>query len=805
MRWLDDIKIGKKLMSGFSIVALLLVAMAVVSFRSTGTMKGLADSIYKERTVPIGQLGDASQALYAVRGDIFKFILMPEERASAEKLLLADEADLEKQYHSYLTTNMGKDEKAIADKFDASWQGYKKGVTEIVSMVKQGRREQAIAELGANGEVAKLRKECDSILAQLSDLNTSEASKLAEQAGATYRATVKTNLGVTLLAVGLAIALGLVLSRSITGPLQKGLVMMQAMSLGDLRSRLRMDRKDEIGELAKAMDTFSDDLKGVVSTLQKISAGDLSTQVATKGAEDEISPALKLATENIRALVVDAQMLSKSAVEGKLSTRADASKHQGDYRKIVEGVNACLDSVIGPLNVAASYVDKISKGDIPPQIAESYNGDFNVLKNNLNTCIAAVDRLVTDATLLSKSAVEGKLSTRADASKHQGDFRKIVEGVNQTLDAVISPMNEAVEVMQQVARRDLTVRVEGQYQGDLSKMKDAINIAVGNLDEGLQQVSSTTVQVATAAEQISSGSQGLSQGASEQASSLEEISSSLEEMSSMTKQNAENAKQAKALSESARQSADRGNEAMGRMQKAIVEIKTSSDQTAKILKTIDEIAFQTNLLALNAAVEAARAGEAGKGFAVVAEEVRNLAQRSAEAARNTANMIESSVKSAEGGVRITEEVAKALAEIVEGATKVNDLVGEIAAASQEQRQGIDQVNVGVTQLNTLTQSNAASAEESASASEELSAQAQSMEALVSSFKISSEKAERRIKPKEHKDGSHSRAEAAADLHLKEKLGKLADTPVLAKSSGTARGGARPEQIIPLSHEEIRAM
>ncbi len=250
-----------------------------------------------------------------------------------------------------------------------------------------------------------------------------------------------------------------------------------------------------------------------------------------------------------------------------------------------------------------------------------------------------------------------------------------------------------------------------------------INRIIAGLTEGAEQV-------ASASGQVSGASQSLAEGATEQAAGLEETSSSLEEMSSMTKQNADNAQQANTLALEAKQAAGTGSESMGRMNAAILEIQKSSDETAKIIKVIDEIAFQTNLLALNAAVEAARAGEAGKGFAVVAEEVRNLAMRSAEAAKNTARMIEESVKNSQNGVDIATEVSKVLEEIVQSVGKTTDLVSEIAAASQEQAKGIDQVNTAVAQMDKVTQQNAANAEESASASEELSAQAESMKEIV---------------------------------------------------------------------------
>ena len=243
-------------------------------------------------------------------------------------------------------------------------------------------------------------------------------------------------------------------------------------------------------------------------------------------------------------------------------------------------------------------------------------------------------------------------------------------------------------------------------------------------------MSAASDQTASASGQVSSASQSLAQGASEQASSLEETSSALEEMASMTRQNADNANQANTMAKDANSTALDGVESMKRMSEAIDKIKNSASETAKIIKTIDEIAFQTNLLALNAAVEAARAGEAGKGFAVVAEEVRNLARRSAEAAKNTADLIEGSTKNAEAGVAVTNEVAKNLQKIQEVATKVATLIAEIAAASKEQSQGIDQVNTAVSEMDKVVQQNAANAEESASASEELSSQAQELSAMV---------------------------------------------------------------------------
>ncbi|MGL1936632.1 MAG: methyl-accepting chemotaxis protein [Fibrobacterales bacterium] len=254
---------------------------------------------------------------------------------------------------------------------------------------------------------------------------------------------------------------------------------------------------------------------------------------------------------------------------------------------------------------------------------------------------------------------------------------------------------------------------------------------VGPINKIIEGLTQGAEQVAAAAGQVSGSSQTMAEGASEQASSVEEISSTLEEMSAMTKQNASNARQANTISGEAGSSTKSGQDAMAKMTQVVQDIKTSSDETAKIIKNINEIAFQTNLLALNAAVEAARAGEAGKGFAVVAEEVRNLAKRSAEAANDTANLIEQSQKSAEGGVTASEEVGQLLNDISTGVVKVNQLIAEVAAATEEQSEGIGQVNTAVGSMDGVIQSNAATAEESASASEELSAQSAILNEMVS--------------------------------------------------------------------------
>ncbi|MFT3912717.1 MAG: methyl-accepting chemotaxis protein [Anaeromyxobacteraceae bacterium] len=316
-------------------------------------------------------------------------------------------------------------------------------------------------------------------------------------------------------------------------------------------------------------------------------------------------------------------------------------------------------------------LEKLSKGDLAMDVAVAEaDGDTAEARQVYATISAAIERsaeavraLTRDAAALVDAAIGGRLSTRADAGKHQGDFRKIVEGVNRTLDAVIAPVNDAVKVLEQLSKRDLRARVSGDYQGDHARIKEAVNATGEALHEALQQVAAAVDQVSSAATQIAASSQAVASGASEQASSLQETGASVESLAERTKHSADSAQQANLLAQNARTAAADGSQAVDQMQGVMNRIKASAEGTSQIIKDVSDIAFQTNLLALNAAVEAARAGEAGRGFAVVAEEVRSLALRAKEAATKTEELIRQSVKEAGEGETTAKHVSAKLGEI----------------------------------------------------------------------------------------------------------------------------------------------
>jgi len=536
----------------------------------------------------------------------------------------------------------------------------------------------------------------------------------------------------------------------------------------------------------KTLDAVIGPLNVAAEYVDRISKGDIPPKITDNYSGDfnEIKNNLNQCIDAVNNLVADAGMLAKAAVEGKLDTRANASKHQGDFRAIVQGVNDTLDNVIGPLNVAAEYVDRISKGDIPPKITDNYSGDFNEIKNNLNQCIDAVNNLVADAGMLAKAAVEGKLDTRANASKHQGDFRKIVEGVNKTLDLVIEPVNEAGEVLGVMATGDLTVRMLGSYKGDLSKLKSDINSLADSLCGLITQVNEVVQTSASSATEISATAEGLAAATQEQSSQADEVASAVEQMSRTITENAMSANKTAEMAQMNGNIATEGGQVVSQTvnkmrdiagvvknsAENIEKLGESSKQIGEIISVIDDIADQTNLLALNAAIEAARAGEQGRGFAVVADEVRKLAERTTEATKQIANMIKGIQSETEqaviamnkgnvevrSGIELADKAGNSLQSILTSTREVRDMINQIAAASEEQSATSEQISKNVMSISKVTSESARRVEDVAHTSDELAKMTDKLADLMSQFRVdnSSEFAGSSMKQIGRRQGKH---------------------------------------------------
>ncbi|MFZ2958682.1 MAG: methyl-accepting chemotaxis protein [Candidatus Ozemobacteraceae bacterium] len=670
--------------------------------------------------------------------------------------------------------------KGAYDKFKAKDQ-------EVIDLAKEAFRLKDLQNASADTQVTEAEEKLlasslesrqawltlNTIIGKLIQINEKGSVEATKEAVAAF-AAAKGNLTlafviVLILGVVMSFFIGSNISNIITGLLTETRILASAAVAGKLDTRadvskINFEFQPIVQGVNQVLDAVIGPLNVAAEYVDRISKGDIPKKITDSynGDFNEIKNNLNNCVDAVNMLVSDAGLLVKAAVEGKLDTRADANKHQGDFKKIVEGVNKTLDAVIGPLNVAAEYVDRISKGDIPKKITDTYNGDFNGIKNNLNNCIDAVSLLVNDAGLLVVAAVEGKLDTRADASKHQGDYKKIVDGVNKTLDAVIGPLNVAAEYVDRISKGDIPKQISDTYKGDFNEIKNNLNMLIEAMDtitEGAQQISSGNLmvdlrerspqdelmralaamvkklsevvtnvrgaseQVATGSVETSSSAQQLSQGATEQASAAEEASSSMEEMTSNIQQNADNAAQTEKIATKAAEDARVGG-------KAVAETVTAMNEIASKIAIIEEIARQTNLLALNAAIEAARAGEHGKGFAVVASEVRKLAERSQLAAGEIRKLSASSVE-------VASRAGELLTKIVPDIQKTAELIQEISAACKEQNTGAEQINKAIQQLDQVIQQNAGASEELASTSEEMTSQAEQLKSIIGFFRVDS--------------------------------------------------------------------
>jgi len=938
----NNLKMGPKIQLSMGVLLLFTLFIGIFGIRDIQAI-GTADTkLYKQTTVPIGLMSEMATRFQRIRVNLRDAVLADNSEEIQKYVDRAAELDKElrgfwPEYEKLLITDNGR--KAF-ESFKGAHNRFMELGGRILSLAKAKQDAEAIALMRNAGQQAN-KDEQDAVdecfklkLDAAKDVSEGNA-KLASEASTTMTVLIVVSLV-------LGAVFGFLLQRDVRSIIQGLLTetkrLIDAAVNGKLDTRadpekINFEFRDIPVGVNQVLDAVIGPLNVAAEYVDRISKGDIPPKITDRynGDFNEIKNNLNQAIDAVNALVADSMLLGKAAVEGKLATRADATKHQGDFRKIVQGVDDCLDAVIGPLNVAAEYVDRISKGDIPPRITDKYNGDFNEIKNNLNQAIDAVNALVADSVLLSKAAVEGKLAIRADATKHQGDFRKILLGVNDTLDALIGPLNmaagyvdriskgdipskitdnysgdfnalktnlnacidglqglvEANQVLQRMAVNDYTCKVEGHYagvyaevatatngardrivnairithcvaegdyekelkelktvgkrseqdsmipayikamenlnalvedanalskaavegrlstradasrhagkyrniiqgfndtldavitpvnevmrvmaalesgdltstiqqnyQGTLQELRNAVNNTVKKLSDTVSEIGQSAGTLASSAEEMTATSATMTAGAEQMthqantaaasteqatvnvknmaagieqissnsntvASASEEVSANLNTVGAAVEEMSSNMKVVATTSERMTSSVNSVATAIEEMSVSLNEVSKSSSQAAnvasraamnagnaaqivdklglsaqeigKVVDMIKGIAAQTNLLALNATIEAASAGEAGKGFAVVANEVKELAKQTAAATED----IRAQVEGMQGN---TSQVVKAIDEIVQIINQINDISGSIAAAVEEQTATTNEISKNV--------------------------------------------------------------------------------------------------------------
>ncbi len=734
---LKNLKIGTKLVLSFAVVLTIFIIVSVFGVVNISNVAGHLKEFKEINHEATILTWSARRDIVALQANIYKASTTTDLQETKNAV---DDATKAANSFNDSLNNVRElvDNKTLIDQTLAYVKDSQSIRDRLFAATLANNNDEALAII--NDEYNPILDKIIDALVKLGNEADIEAASFVEEARSTSNLSMIASAVMVLIATVLILILTNMLNNGIAKPLIRASEAAKEIAEGRLNVNLIPRAKDEIGELilsfAKVRDVLRQLMDGINTMSTELNAGDFDAKIP-------------------------------------------AEEFKGEYQTVALAINNAVGGIVTDVLTTVNYISQFDTGNFQVNI-QPYPGKKAILSTTLVSLGNNLTSLSNDLSYLINSAIDGKLDTSIDVTKYQGDWQKLTSGLNTLLQAVNLPISEAnnvlvelshgnfdvtvnksfkgsfasmmtsfetmvtstgsyikeiTEVLETLAKGDLSKDITREYIGQFNLIKASINNIMSTLRLTLSEIKASSDNVLSGAKQISDSSMSLAEGAANQAASIDELNATINVINRETIENAEKAQHADELSKKSIESAKGGNEEMTLMLKSMDDIKEASRNISKIIKVIDDIAFQTNLLALNAAVEAARAGEHGKGFAVVAEEVRSLAGRSQQAAKETSTLIEDSIVKVNHGTEIATLTAEALKTIVSDANSVSGLINDIYLSSQKQADSISQITTGISQISDVVQNNSSTSQETAAAAQQLNSQSEVLTQMVSHFKI----------------------------------------------------------------------